>query len=71
MKNEKGHAWNVSKDRLIREIKATYEVILKFQDFTPKSNDDLNTLSVEQLYEELQSQTTLLDKLVANWDIKK
>lgn len=71
MENEKGHAWNVSKDRLIREIKSTYEAILKFQDFTPKSNDDLNALGVEQLYDELQSQTALLDKLVANWDIKK
>ena len=71
MENEKGHAWNVSKDRLIREIKSTYEAILKFQDFTPKSNDDLNALSVEQLYDELQNQTALLDKLVANWDIKK
>ena len=71
MENEKGHAWSVSKDRLIREIKSTYEAILKFQDFTPKSNEDLNALSVEQLYDELQNQTALLDKLVANWDIKK
>ncbi len=71
MENDKGHAWNVSKERLIREIKSTYEAILKFQDFTPKSNDDLNSLGIEQLYEELQNQTALLDKLVTNWDIKK
>ncbi len=71
MENEKGHAWNVSKDRLIREIKSTYEAIMKFQDFKPKSSDDLSALNTEQLYEELQNQTSVLDKLIIDWDIRR
>ena len=71
MEESQGHQWSVSKDKLIREITATYEAILKFQEHDLKSNEQLEALSMEELYAELQTQTELLDQLVSNWDIKK
>lgn len=71
MSDGQEHAWNVSKERLIREIQTTYEAISKFKDILPKSGSELESLSLEQLYNELQNQTTELETLVNNWDIKK
>jgi len=71
MENGEGHAWNVTKDKLIREIKSTYEAIHKFKDHIIKSESELGSLSMEQLYDELQTQTSLLDKLVGEWDVRK
>ncbi len=70
MDNGEGQAWNISKDKLIHEIKSTYEAILKFKDHMIKSESELNNLSMEQLSAELQNQTSLLDKLVNDWDVK-
>ncbi len=71
MENMNDHQWSVTKDKLIREILSTYEAILKFQDYEMKTGDELESLSMDDLYAELQTQTELLDKLVSNWDIKK
>lgn len=71
MENTDNHRWNVTKDKLIREITATYEAINKFRDHEMKTNEELGALSMDDLYSELQTQTKLLDQLVSDWDIKK
>lgn len=71
MNNGQKHAWSVSKERLIREIQSTYEAICKFKNISPKSGSELESLSLEQLYNELQNRTTELETLVNDWDIKK
>ncbi len=70
MENAGDQRWKVTKDKLIKEIEATYEAIVKFRDFEVKSTDELKSLSMDDLHNELQTQTTLLDKLVSDWDIK-
>lgn len=65
-----GHEWNVTKDKLIREIQSTNEAISKFKKQEFKTIEELNQLSMEDLSNELKSQTELLDQLVANWDIQ-
>ncbi|MBU2515562.1 hypothetical protein KJ966_29950 [bacterium] len=71
MENLDDHQWSVTKDKLIREIMSTYEAISKFQDQKMKSNEELESLSMDDLHAELQTLANLLDKLVSNWDIKK
>ncbi len=71
MENLDDHQWSVTKDKLIREITVTYEAIVKFKDHEMKSDEELKSLSMEDLHTELQSQTELLDKLVSDWDIQK
>jgi hypothetical protein len=71
MENGQEHAWNVSRDKLIREIKSTYEAIRKFRDCEMISDQNLEALSLEELARELQTQTDLLEKLVEVWDIRK
>lgn len=68
---EQNHSWNVTKEKLIREIMATYEAILKFRDYKTKSSDELNALSMDDLSIELNNQSGVLDELIKNWDIKK
>lgn len=68
---EKNHSWNVTKEKLIREIMATYEAILKFREYQTKSSDELNALSMDDLSTELHNQSGVLDELIKNWDIKK
>lgn len=63
--------WNVTKDKLIREINSTYEAIQRFRDHKTKSTEELEALTMDELYRELQDQTSLLDKLVSDWDIQK
>ena len=69
--NETNHQWNVTKDKLIREIKSTYDAIMNFRDHETKSVEELETLSIDELSGELHVQTELLNKLVSDWDIKK
>lgn len=71
MENGQEHAWNVSRDKLIREIKSTYEAIQKFKDCVMLPDQSLEALSVEDLSRELQTQTDTLEKLVKVWDIRK
>ncbi len=63
-------SWKVTKEKLIKEIEATYEAIVKFRDFEVKSTEELKSLSMDDLHSELQTQTSLLDKLISDWDIK-
>jgi hypothetical protein len=63
--------WKVTKDKLIREINSTYDAILRFRDYETKSKEELEALSMDELHEVLQEQTSLLDKLVTDWDIQK
>lgn len=63
--------WKVTKDKLIREINSTYDAIRRFRDHEMKSEEELEALSMEELYDLLQQQTNLLDKLVSDWDIQK
>lgn len=69
--NGDGIHWKVSKDQLIREITSTYEAIQKFKEYQVKGSAELEKLSMDDLYKELQTQTDLLDKLVSDWDIQK
>ena len=69
MDSTEDQSWNITKDKLIKEINATNEAILKFRNLEVKSTEALNTLSMDELHKELQTQATLLDKLVSDWDI--
>ncbi len=64
-------AWQITKEKLIKEIMATYEAIANFKSHETKSAEQLEAMSMNELSAVLKDENGKLDKLVSEWDIKK
>ncbi len=67
--NSDNGSWQITKEKLVREVNGTYEAIRNFAKHEEKSNEELNAMSMDDLSAYLITQTELLNKLVSEWNM--
>ncbi len=67
--NSKNGSWQVTKEKLVREVNGTYEAIRNFTKHEEKSSEELEAMSMDDLSAYLVVQTELLNKLVSEWNM--
>ncbi|MBU3917759.1 hypothetical protein KKA14_19700 [bacterium] len=67
--NTNSGSWQVTKEKLVREVNGTYEAIRNFTKHDEKSNEELEAMNMDDLSAYLITQTELLNKLVSEWNV--
>ncbi len=69
-KELKDESWKVTKEQVIKEIVSTNDAIGNFSSDGIKTPEELESMAVEDLHEELRVRTDKMYKLVKDWDVK-